>query len=315
MKKHIICLGKSTLDRVWLVNEMPVSAGRYTASDYLELGGGMAANAAVAVAKLGGTAAFWGRGGQDTAGDIMREQLAAYGVDIEYFRLFPGARSSVSAIFVSGDGERMITNFAGDGIPGNADWLPIDTIATANAVHADPRWLEGAVAVYKVARDHGIPTVLDGEVADEPTFAALLPLVDHAIFSEPGLRSFSSDKNIDDRMHLTLALQKARDLGCKVAAVTRGSKGIFWLDDEGAHHQPACDVVVVDTTGAGDVFHGAYALAISEGQTVKQAMAFASAVSALKCTKKGSRVGIPTREETDAFLEEMRYAEPVRDEN
>ncbi len=314
MKKHIICLGKSTLDRVWLVNELPVTGGRYTASDYLELGGGMAANAAVAITKLGGDATFWGRGGDDTAGQIMREQLASFGVDVEYFRLFPGARSSVSAIFVSRDGERMITNFAGAGMPESPDWLPIDTIAAANAVHADVRWVEGAVAMYQVAKDHGVPTVLDGEVANEAIFAALLPLVDHAIFSEPGLRSFSSDRNIDDRLHLTLALQKARNLGCQVAAVTRGSKGIFWLDDEGAHHQPACEVEVIDTTGAGDVFHGAYALAISEGQAVKDAMAFASAVSALKCTKKGSRIGIPTREETDAFLEEMRYAEPVKDE-
>lgn len=314
MTKHIICLGKSTLDRVWLVNELPTSGGRYKATDYLELGGGMAANAAVAIARLGGSATFWGRGGQDSAGDIMVKQLADCGVDTSYFRLFPGARSSISAIFVSNDGERMITNFPGADLPDDANWLPLNQVEKADAAHADVRWVTGAQALYSAARQCGIPTVLDGEVADQAAFEALLPLVDHAIFSEAGLRSFCADAKVDDTLHLTMALQRARDLGCRVAAVTRGAKGTFWLDENGAHHQPACHVHVVDTTGAGDVFHGAYAFAISEGQTTREAISFASAVAALKCIRKGSRVGIPTREETDAFLEEMRISEPSEDE-
>lgn len=199
----------------------------------------------------------------------------------------------------------MIVNFRGTGLATGTEWLALEQLAQADAVHADVRWVEGAHALYTRARALGIPTILDGEIADRSCFSMLLPLVDHAIFSETGLRSFHGDTDPDDDMHRIMALQRARDFGCRVAAVTRGPQGTFWLDDNGAHRQPAFPVKVVDTTGAGDVFHGAYALAIGEGREIAYAMRFASAVAALKCTLKGSRAGIPTRAEADALLEQQ----------
>jgi sulfofructose kinase len=301
MSPHLICVGNSTLDRVWLIDSLPSGGGKFLAHDYLELGGGMAANAAVAVARLGGSSAFWGRGGGDSAGHVMRDELAAYGVDVSQFRLIENARSPVSGIMVGRDGERMIINFRGAGLDPDASWLPLDRIAQCDAVHGDVRWPEAAHLCYAAARTHGIPTVLDGEIADAGIFASLLPLVDHAIFSEPGLRSFAGQLLDDDGKRME-ALRRVRMLGCRVAAVTRGREGVLWLDETGAHRQPAFAVEVIDTTGAGDVFHGAYALAIAEGATVETAMRFASAVSALKCTGKGGRAAIPTREQTLAFL-------------
>ena len=133
-----------------------------------------------------------------------------------------------------------------------------------------------------------LTTVCRPEIASAEVFGTLLPLVDHAIFSEPGLRAFAGGATENDEARLT-ALQRVRGLGCRVAAVTRGREGILWIDETGVHRQPAFAVEVVETTGAGDVFHGAYALAIAEGNTVDMAMRFASAVSALKCTGKGGR--------------------------
>ena len=309
MAPHVICVGNSTLDRVWLIDRLPSGGGKFPAHDYLELGGGMAANAAVAVARLGGVSAYWGRGGDDSAGHVMRDEMAAYRVDVSQFRLIPNARSSVSGIMVGGDGERMIINFRGAGLDPDASWLPLDQLAQCDAVHGDVRWPEAAALCYAQARAHGIPTVLDGEIASAEIFATLLPLVDHAIFSEPGLRSFAGKALIDDAGRIE-ALRRVRMLGCRVAAVTRGREGVLWLDEAGAHSQPAFAVQVIDTTGAGDVFHGAYALAIAEGAAVDAAMRFASAVSALKCTGKGGRVAIPTREQTLAFLRE-RAASPA----
>jgi len=304
MSVKIICLGIATLDRVWMVDELPDGGGKFRASDYLELGGGMAANAAVAAACLGGQVAYWGRAGEDTAGRTMQHELIRYGVNVAQFRLFRGARSSVSAIFVAHDGERMIVNFRGAGIPDNADWLPLDQLAGAAAAHADVRWVQGAHAYLAAAHALGIPTVLDGETADPDTFALLLPLVDHAIFSEPGLRSFNGGKELTGDEERIALLQKARSLGCRVAAVTRGQRETLWLDEAGVHHQPAFVVNAVDTTGAGDVFHGAYALAIGEGQSIAEAMRFSSAVAALKCTRKGGRAGIPSRAEAEQFLKQ-----------
>lgn len=309
-KVHVVCVGNTTLDRVWLVNQLPVGGGKFRATDYLELGGGMAANAAVAVARLGGQASYWGRAGLDTAGHTMLAELNQYGVDTSQFRLVQGGRSSVSSILVSEDGERSIVNFRGRDIPSDASWLPVETINTAQAVHGDVRWVEGAARAFSAARKLGLPTVLDGEIAEEEEFATLLPLVDHAIFSEPGLRAFmkSSKDDVPDELTSLLGLQRARDLGCKVAAVTRGAKGTVWLDSSGVHAQAAFTVKVVDTTGAGDVFHGAYALAIGAGLSIIEAMRLASAVAALKCTRKGCRAGIPVWPDVERLLASERCA-------
>lgn len=302
MPTSIICLGNTTLDKVWPLSQLPTTSGKYRASDYLELGGGMAANAAVAAARLGGTTAYWGRAGDDTAGHAMKKEMAGYGVDVTHFRLFHGARSSTSAILVANDGERAIINFRGAGIPDDPSWLPLEKVRDASAVLADIRWVEGAHAIFGAARACGIPTVLDGEIATPEAFATTLLLVDHAIFSEPGLRAFMENKPLENDIDRLAALEKVRTLGCRIAAVTRGADGVLWIDETGIHRQTAFKVGVVDTTGAGDVFHGAYTLALGEGSDVTTAMRFASAVAALKCTRRGGRAGIPTRVEVDAFL-------------
>lgn len=302
MTTRIICLGHTTLDKVWPLRQLPTTGGKYRASDYLEVGGGMAANAAVAVARLGGKVAYWGRAGEDTAGQTMKQEMAGYGVDVSNFRLIPGARSSTSAVLVSADGERAIVNFRGANIPDEPDWLPLEQVKDANAVLADIRWVEGAAKICAAARALGIPTVLDGETATEAAFAATLPFVDHAIFSESGLRTFFGTRPIETDADRIAALRQVRSLGCRMAAVTRGAEGTVWLDETGVHFQMAFSVEVVDTTGAGDVFHGAYALAIGEGAGIPDAVRFASAVAALKCTRQGGRAGIPSRDEVSAFL-------------
>ena len=275
MTKLVICVGKSTLDQIWPIDELPVGGGKFRANAYMVIGGGMAATAAVAVSRLGGQASFCGRAGNDGAGHLMESELADYGVDTTQFRLFAGARSSVSAVIVDKCGERMIVNFPGADIPDEADWLQTNTIEDAGAVLGDVRWVHGARLLYDAARQRNIPTVLDGEVASNAVFAALLPLVDHAIFSLPGLRAFSGGRIVDHAE----SLQAVRLRGCKVAAVTLGAQGVLWTDDEGVHHLPAFNARLVDTTGAGDVFHGAYALAIAEGMGIAEAMRFSSAVA------------------------------------
>lgn len=292
---HVICLGLSALDQVWRVDR-PFGGGseKIKATGYGTLGGGMAANASVAVAKLGASVAFWGRAGNDAAGHEMRSAFAAEGVDVENFRLYPDGRSSVSGIIVDRLGERQIVNFRGS-YPETADWLPLKTVARASSVLADPRWVEGAATLFHEARASGIPTVLDGDVADAEVFERLLPLTDHAIFSEPALTSFAD--SAEDQSLAGLAR-----FGCRVIAVTRGEDGVSWYESGRLHRQAAYVVDVVDTTGAGDVFHGAYALAIGAGLEVRAAMAFSAATAAMKCRHAGGRNGIPDINECLAFM-------------
>jgi sulfofructose kinase len=293
-KTRVICLGLSALDQVWRVPALFSGGGQKIRSlEYTTMGGGMAATAAVTVARLGGVAAFWGRGGVDAAGREMHRALAEQGVDVSQFRLFPDGQSSVSGVLVDSAGERQIVNFRGR-FPEQADWLPLGEVGTASAVLADPRWLAGAVGLFKAARERAVPTILDADVADPETFAALLPLTDHAVFSEPALSGFAGSAG-------EAALAKVADHGCGVTAVTRGADGVIWLEDNVAHSQPAYTVDAVDTTGAGDVFHGAYALAIGARLATADAMSFAAAAAALKCTRPGGRAGIPTLQDCLTF--------------
>ena len=215
-------------------------------------------------------------------------------IDVANFRLFPDGRSSVSGIIVDRSGERQIVNFRG-AFPEAAGWLPLDEVAQVSAVLADPRWVEGAVALFGKARALGIPTVLDGDVADDEVFERLLPLTDHAIFSEPALASFAGSADGE-------ALNRLARFNCGVIAVTRGGEGVSWYESGRLQRRAAYPVSVVDTTGAGDVFHGAYVLAIGTGLEVQDAMAFASAAAALKCTRSGGRAGIPSINDCLAFM-------------
>jgi sulfofructose kinase len=294
---RLVCLGLSALDVTWLVEQLPAGTGKTRALDLRLGGGGMAANAAVAAARLGASVQFWGRAGEDDAGRSMREELQAQGVDVSGFRLFARARSSVSGIVVDARGERMIVNFRGADLPGETRWLPLAQVAGVDAVLADPRWPEGALALFEAARRHGIPTVLDADVAEDAVFDALLPHTDYAVFSEPGLAGYTAPAAGPES-----GLRIARERGCMLAAVTLGERGVLWDDGHALDHLPAIPVHVVDTTGAGDVFHGALAFALGARMPVRDAFRFSCAAAALKCTAPGGRAGAPGLADVMSFL-------------
>lgn len=285
---RLICLGLSAYDLTWIVDSLPSSGGKTRALDIHEGGGGMAANASVAATKLGADVKFWGRAGQDPWGFAMREGLQKLGVDVTQFRLFEGSRSSVSGVIVDRFGERTIVNFRGLRLPEDPSWLPLAEVEFSHAVLADSRWPEGALALFQAAKYYRIPSVLDGDVTEARIFDGLLPFVDYAVFSESGLKDYAAQS-----CEIEKKLQFARSKGCGVAAVTLGERGVLWVDDEGVHHLPAFPVKAVDTTGAGDVFHGAFAFAIGARAPLQKAFQLASVVAALKCMHSGGRNGVP----------------------
>ena len=300
MPARVVCIGHSALDRVYAVDAWPPpgTSAKVSAKSYVETGGGMAANAAVAVVRLGGEAVFVGPVGDDEVAQTMKAEFDRWGVDATDARRIPGRRSSISAVLVDAAGERLIVNYRGDAIATDAAWLPLDRLAAAGAVLADPRWLAGATSALRHARAAGVPTVLDADVASAEALAALVPLADHVVFSEPGLAVFAAGR--DD----SSALRAALDAGATVAGVTRGADGFEWIKrgSPTLRRVPAPRVEVVDTTGAGDVFHGAYALSLAEGRRVEAAAVFACAAAALKCTRAGARAGIPARDEVEQVV-------------
>ncbi len=295
MTAEVVCVGIAVLDEVFAVDDLPAGPGKYRAHHRVEVGGGVAANAAVTVARLGGTARFVGRVGDDEAGERILAGLRAEGVDASAVERVAGEASPVSAVLVDGAGERLIVNHAGPGLF-SAGRAGADQVAGAGAVLADMRWKGGSLGALRAARAAGIPAVLDCD-HDPAGREELLAAATHVVFALPTLARFTG---VPDAPGALAAAAWHTDAW---VAATAGAAGVHWLDGGEARHLAAFEVGVVDTLGAGDVFHGAFALALAEGRPVAEALRFAAAAAAIKCTRFGGRAGIPTRAEVDEFLE------------
>jgi sulfofructose kinase len=290
----VFCLGIATLDYVYSVETIPTRGEKYRSRDLAIVGGGCAGNASVAIARLGGRAWLATRLADDPTGDAIMADLAAEGVEAGLSLRAPGLRSPVSAILVDAQGERMVVSYSDPAMPEATDWLPSALPAGARAVLADTRWGEGALAAFKLARAAGVPGVLDGDRT--PPNPDLVATASHVAFSAQALREVSGED--DPRAGLA---KIARTVPTWLA-VTLGRDGVLFVEDGAVAHLPAFPVEALDTLGAGDVWHGAFALALAEGQGAREAIRFASATAAIKCTRFGGRAGAPKRDEVERFL-------------
>ncbi len=296
MTAPIICVGHAALDRVYRIEAFPPRPSKVRALEHVETGGGMAANAAAAIARLGGRAELWSRVGADETGQKIRNGLKNVGVDIRYVETFEEGRSSSSAVIVDGRGERMVIGTRDINMPAGTSWLPLERVGGAALVLADLRWMEAVRSIFARARQSSIPTVLDADVGNRSALTDALALTDYAIFSEEALSDYLPDLDMQSR------LDRVMLLGPRHAGVTLGNRGYHWRDPFGGGSCKAFDIDVVDTTGAGDAFHGAFALALSEQRPIAECARFACAVAALKCMRLGSRAGLPSRPDVDSFL-------------
>lgn len=292
---RIACVGIAVMDRIYYVEGLPTEGGKYVAKRYTEVGGGPAATAAVAAAKLGAKVDFIGRVGDDDTGNSLLAELESLGVNTRYSQRYAGAKSSQSAIMVDAQGERIIVNYPSPDLLHDADWLNEIDFTQWDVVLADVRWHEGAREAFTLARRAGVMTVLDGDVTPQD-IRELVALSDHAAFSEPGLARLTGINDPE------AGLKQAQTLTNGHVYVTRGSEGCDWIKNNTLQHQSGFKVDVVDTTGAGDVFHGALAFSLAGGDLPEEAVRFASGVAALKCTRPGGRAGIPDCDQTRSFL-------------
>ena len=296
---RILCVGMSTIDHVFRLKAIPREPTKVRATEYVRISGGMAANAAVAVARLGGQVEFWGPVGDDANGDDILAELAAEGVAVSGVTRVR-QRSAVSAIMVDRAGERLVCGYSDPTVFDAEAQLPLERLMEFDAVHADCRWWKAARAVLPVARKLGIPTVFDGDISPGPVLNEVAPLAAYPIFSEKGLALATRGSTHEER----LAEMALRAGG--FAGVTLGPRGFIWRDAGRTRSIGVPEVTVVDTLGAGDVFHGAYAYALALKMDAEAAARFASATAALKCTRFGGRSGTPTHAEVDAVLAHWR---------
>lgn len=295
---RVVGVGHVSLDHAFSVSQPPQLGQKTPAQRYRALVGGMTANAVLAVARLGAQACIVSPVGDDAAADGFAAHFAREGIDARRLQRVPGACSSVSAVVVDGRGERTIVNHRGDALTrcGAFDATSLDG---ADALLADPRCVAWAEAALQAARQRGVVSIFDGDTAPPQDLQRLVGGADWAVFSTPGLDAYCAG-TVDD------ALGQALAAGARVAVVTLGAAGLRWRAAEGfaAQALPAFPIEpVVDTTAAGDVFHGALAVALAEGQAAAAALRFASAAAALKCQRSGGALGAPSRTEVQQLLD------------
>jgi sulfofructose kinase len=301
----IVGVGHVSLDHLFNVATPPRPGLKTPARRYRALVGGMTANALVAAARLGAAARVVSPVGDDETVRLFAEHFAAERIDASGLVRVAGCRSSVSAVIVDEGGERTIVNHRGDALARcgafEAAWLD-----GADAVLADPRCADWAAAALRLARARGLPSVFDGDVAPRADLQRLAGEGRWAVFSTPGLAAFHDSAATAPADALGAAL----GAGAEVAVVTQGEAGLLWrrAGDGEAMRLAAFEIApIVDTTAAGDVFHGALAVALAEGRAAVGALRFASAAAALKCRGGDGVLGAPTRAEVEALL----AAQPV----
>ncbi len=299
---EVVCTGIAVLDTAFRVAQFPVPEAKTQASAFMIISGGCAANAAVAIARLGGRARFTGPlggpAGQEAIGDRIVAALAGEHVDCAWCPRVPGVPSSMSAICIDPRGERAIVNYRDDRLAAARPSDPSAIVATADAVLADNRFSEFVLPICEAARARGIPVVLDADMPMRTT-DILLGVASHVVFSAEGLRATAGTHDLGAGLERIAAASRA------FLAATDGANGMFWRVPEmqgKSRRMSAFQIRAIDTLAAGDVFHGAFVLALAEGRGETEAIRFAAAAAAIKCTRFGGITGAPGRDEVEAFV-------------
>ncbi len=305
---RILCIGMPVRDLTFRIEELPERGFKVNASHFEEICGGNALNAAIGIVRLGGRASICGPMGdvREASAKYIFEKLAHEGIDTKHIMHMRGLVTPISNIMIDPSGERTIVTFRDPEL-----WkvrLPDagELLEDCQAILTENRCAEFCTDLCAEARRRGIPVIVDVD-RTMSLREGLLTASSHLVFSSEALQSTASVRDNAE------ALKKIAKFTPSFVAGTRGAQGTLWLDEQHKLREtPAFPVHTVDTLGAGDVFHGAFALAITESQDIPSALRFASAAAALKCTRFGGAFAAPQRAEVEQLLSHGQAASPVR---
>ena len=291
----VATVGLAVVDHVYQLDILPSKAEKYFASAQQEIVGGIAANAALAIVALGGRSKLMTRVGDDCTGNFVIKDLQRSGVEVDCLETVSGQNTASSAVMLDSCGERMIVNYKPTELFASPPHFPDLGLKKIGAVLADLRWIAGTEAIFASASQLNIPTILDFDLAPDDASKSILHNTSHIIFAESALKKYT--RQID----LSAALRAVHLQHPSIyLAVTAGADGVYHMNEDGyVRHIKSRSVSVISTLGAGDIFHGATALALMEGASFEGALRFANDVAAVKISKPTNETNLPTRSEVE----------------
>jgi ribokinase len=306
----ILGLGCAAVDDVLYVDRYPPRDAKTSVLRRDRQCGGLTTAALIAAARLKVRCAYAGCLGADDASQFVLTTLAAENINTEHVRCDPTAQPIRSTIVVDeGRGTRNVF-FDVQGLRSlPAKWPGDEIIRTTRALLVDHFNIDAQIHAARIAREHRAPVVADFEDLDVPGFDALLELVDHLVLSLPFAKHLTGCTHADDAVRALwhdarrAAIVTCGGDGCWLMTPTAGTGAAEFRGTPVVKHQPAFKVTAVDTTGCGDVFHGAYAAGLVRDLAVPEAARFASAAAALKATRRGGASSAPSLSQVTALLE------------
>ena len=297
----VVGIGCCALDITFELESYPEPDQKVRAPGFGMQGGGLVATALVAVARLGGKSAFIASLGDDSLAQFAVDELRDQGVDVRYIRRVPG-KSILTALIIAdrSAGTRTVLFSEQHQPRTEPEQVTEELVGSARCLHVDNFQPEAAAKAAEIARSTGVPVTVDLETGGKEA-DILLELGEYVIVSLDFVRDRFGSEGMEEGARALF--EKISCHGGRVAVVTNGDQGAFLKAADLKHFQPAYSVDVVDSTGCGDVFHGAFALGVARGWDLKTIMRVSSATAALKTRKLGGRAGIPDMEEVTRFLE------------
>lgn len=299
----IVGLGLATVDILTVVPQLPQLDSVFSAREITLQGGGPAATALVAASKLGASTSYLGVIGEGQWGRITRDEFESYGVDSSYARFSDAGDQSLSVILIDEPSGRRSIMWRRGGLPDlQPDEVPAELIRSARALHLDGVYPHAARRAAQIAQEAGVVVSFDGGAGELwPDIEAILPFVDLLVVARAFAALYTGEN--EPQAAGPALLKKYRP---QQVVITDGENGAWYWDGARELYQPAFRVPVVDTTGAGDTFHGAYIYAHLQGWEAQRCLAFAAATAAMKCRHVGGRAGIPGREEVELYLQNYK---------
>jgi sulfofructose kinase len=293
----VVGVGLNATDTLIVIPHFPAYGGKVPFHEEILSPGGQVASAMVTCAKLGLRSKYIGTIGDDERGRVQMQSLEGSGVNLDHVQLRTGCPNQSAYILIDqSTGERTVFWNRPDCLALSPEEITEEQITCARMLHIDGHDTAAVGHAAQIARSHGIPVTVDVDTI-YAGFDKVLPYVDYLIASSefPGRWT-----KIEDPFQALSTLQK--EYGMKVAAMTLGAHGSLALIDGEFVYSPAYVVNCVDTTGAGDVFHGAFCYAVLQDMPTAEALDFSNAMAALNCTAIGARGGIKTEREVRQLM-------------